>query len=302
MGVPRDPEKYAEWKRNLHESVLNARRPIVGWTEEEEAILCEKFFTYTLSDLCELLPLRTPNSILGKAKTMGLSKTELPEPIQGDPSRPQKRCTLCREIKDLENFSYELKRGKYGYRARCKECLKKQAEERHAKKRGETAKGYPIEKACHLCGEVKSIHLFRRDNLRDDKRDFWCKECRKNYYHDPKTTIVNKRYQPLKRPPATPAMQKRYRLLRQYGLTIEQYFALLDAQKGVCASCGNPETSIDSYTKQVREFLVVDHDHVTGKVRGLLCSNCNVALGFLQDDPIRIEALLNYAKSMKKHS
>lgn len=303
MGAPRDPEKYEEWKRKLRESVLNSRPPIVEWTEEEETLLREKFFTYTLSDLCELFPNRTPNSIQNKAKNMGLSKTTLPKKlVQGDSSQTQKRCTLCGEIKDIEAFSFELKRGKYGYRARCKDCRKKQMDEYKARKRGMPAKSYPSEKECHLCGEVKPINQFQRDNLRDDKHNLWCKECLKNYYRDPQTTMINKRYRPIARPPQTPEMKKRYRLMKQYGLTVDQYLTLLEAQGGVCASCGNPETAIDHHTKQVREFLVVDHDHATGKVRALLCNNCNAALGFLQDDPVRIEALLRYARSMKERN
>jgi hypothetical protein len=66
-------------------------------------------------------------------------------------------------------------------------------------------------------------------------------------------------------------------------------------QGGVCAACGQPETTIDPRTKQVKN-LQVDHCHETGKVRALLCKECNNALGLLHDDPDRIHLLLQYAE------
>ena len=56
---------------------------------------------------------------------------------------------------------------------------------------------------------------------------------------------------------------------RQLGLSVEDYDAMLAAQGGVCAICGNPPKT---------RRLDVDHDHKTGKVRGLLCHRCNRAL------------------------
>lgn len=69
------------------------------------------------------------------------------------------------------------------------------------------------------------------------------------------------------------------RQLRKYGLTPVDYAALLAAQGGVCALCGSTQG----------RRLVVDHCHETGRVRGLLCTACNGALGKLGDTP---EALL----------
>lgn len=65
-------------------------------------------------------------------------------------------------------------------------------------------------------------------------------------------------------------------LRRQYGLTPAAYRALLAQQGGACAIC--EEKSWGSHGP------VIDHDHATGKVRGILCSRCNVVLGRLRDD------------------
>jgi hypothetical protein len=61
--------------------------------------------------------------------------------------------------------------------------------------------------------------------------------------------------------------------LQRYGLDIDEYLKLLAIQGGVCQICNRPE------------FLNIDHDHLSGKARGLLCSSCNYALGCLKDDP-----------------
>jgi hypothetical protein len=81
-------------------------------------------------------------------------------------------------------------------------------------------------------------------------------------------------------------------LRRKYGITIKHYEALLKAQKGVCAICHQVETR----RQQGRlTRLAVDHDHKTGRVRGLLCTRCNHALGFVEqnlDVVNRVEAYL----------
>lgn len=69
--------------------------------------------------------------------------------------------------------------------------------------------------------------------------------------------------------------------LRQYGLTEATYQELLQSQGCVCAICRRPETV--SERGKVRR-LTVDHCHVTGRVRGLLCSRCNILLGYAKDD------------------
>lgn len=69
------------------------------------------------------------------------------------------------------------------------------------------------------------------------------------------------------------------KLRRRYGLTLEQHDAMLAAQNGVCAICCRPEEH-KKYTR-----LSVDHDHDTGKVRGLLCRRCNSMLANSGDDP-----------------
>lgn len=83
--------------------------------------------------------------------------------------------------------------------------------------------------------------------------------------------------------------------LSRYGLTIEDYESLLSEQNGVCAICNDPMTT---YRNQH-----IDHDHLTGQVRGILCSQCNTAIGKFKDSPeIIIKAAEYIMKSWGKSS
>lgn len=78
---------------------------------------------------------------------------------------------------------------------------------------------------------------------------------------------------------------RRAQLLRhRYGMTAADYERMLEEQRYVCAACG-------SFTE-----LVIDHDHKTDEVRGLLCHACNVALGLMRDDPERLERAAAYLR------
>jgi len=78
---------------------------------------------------------------------------------------------------------------------------------------------------------------------------------------------------------------------RKFGITRKEYAELYHSQNGVCAICHQPETAT---RKGVVKALAVDHDHKTGKIRGLLCSDCNTGIGKLKDDPKIFESAIRY--------
>lgn len=80
-------------------------------------------------------------------------------------------------------------------------------------------------------------------------------------------------------------------LKRTYGITLEEYEKLHRAQSGRCAICNEMDRGQRLYR------LVVDHDHDSGQVRGLLCSTCNSALGLLKDNPAVIRRAADYLES-----
>ena len=79
-------------------------------------------------------------------------------------------------------------------------------------------------------------------------------------------------------------LQKRAKNLQdRYGISLTDYMQYLTAQNNRCACCGNLEKD-----------LIVDHDHTSGKVRGLVCTRCNNLLGFAKDNPHVLQAAIDY--------
>jgi hypothetical protein len=85
---------------------------------------------------------------------------------------------------------------------------------------------------------------------------------------------------------------------RLYGITAQQYQDMFAAQESSCAICGEPGKSPDTLVRSGRRgpsgVLVVDHDHTSGKVRGLLCNSCNNGLGSFKDDPNLLQEATAY--------
>jgi hypothetical protein len=76
---------------------------------------------------------------------------------------------------------------------------------------------------------------------------------------------------------------------RDYGITIEQYNQMFEEQKGCCKICGTHQSVLP-------KSLAVDHCHNTSKVRGLLCMNCNLLLGYAKDAKEILESAIRYLK------
>lgn len=138
---------------------------------------------------------------------------------------------------------------------------------------------------CTMCGLSKSITKFANSLRHLNKTTGNCSTCwtkkTKEYYLANPDLYENK---------------KLCSRLKQYGMTVYEYNLLKLKQNNKCASCGNPEKSVQCGKIQ---RLSVDHCHVTGNIRGLLCSNCNTALGLLQESEENILNLLNYLRSTR---
>lgn len=122
-------------------------------------------------------------------------------------------------------------------------------------------------KECKRCKKELPIHAFGRASATKDGLKCYCKKCR--------SMTAQKRYAGNRKP------NRELGLKYRYGLTLEQYDLIWEAQEGVCVICGKPE--ITERTPGVVFSLCVDHDHKTGRIRGLLCRRCNAGLGNFKD-------------------
>lgn len=147
-------------------------------------------------------------------------------------------------------------------------------------------------KNCNKCNTIKDINEFGKDKSRKSGFAYCCKECRRNrqkkrYNNNVEFMRAKQRKYNINNPRAL----RGYKLKQQFGITLEQYDKMFAFQGGVCAICGCPETaSRNGKTLS----LAVDHNHVTDKIRGLLCGHCNIALGLLNENPVIIKSLLKY--------
>jgi len=128
---------------------------------------------------------------------------------------------------------------------------------------------------CQDCRERKRVHgATRRTKMTEEERELLNLQKR----------LLRKQRHP------------KYRdwwLQRKYNITSQDYERLLKEQKWLCAICHQPN-------RGRWKVLSVDHDHRTGKVRGLLCTHCNRQLGFLRDDPVRMHNLIRYLNKALK--
>lgn len=160
---------------------------------------------------------------------------------------------------------------------------------------------------CSACKEYKSILLFRSHvspkTLRNRYgRRYRCKECDKN--NQTQEQIIKRREisknfnQKLKliNPEEHKRRHRRSNLKRLYGLSLEQYDELLKQQNGCCWICGTDKPGGNHGN---HGYLAVDHNHKTGELRGLLCSQCNLGVGHVRDNVDIVAEMINYLNKHK---
>ena len=143
-------------------------------------------------------------------------------------------------------------------------------------------------KYCITCKSVKHPNEFHKPNKKQCNRR--CKDCacriKRERHLSSSYSEKRKEYNRLRRRRSNPGMDD-HRYRNGNGMTLEQYNQMLENQQGKCAICGGGRE------KQKYSFSV-DHCHATGKIRGILCSNCNAGLGFFKDNPQSLTNALTY--------
>lgn len=133
-------------------------------------------------------------------------------------------------------------------------------------------------KTCTKCGITKDITEFykRGGKISPNTRHNHCKECTKNR--------VQTRHR------ENPLLQRNNDLKRLYGITQQDYDIMISEQNNQCAIC----RTTDPGGRHKSKYFVVDHCHSTGKVRKLLCHNCNTALGLVGDNISTLQTMIEY--------
>ncbi len=186
------------------------------------------------------------------------------------PDATTKYCGRCDQYKPVSDFAPRKDRpGKH--HAFCRPCASVYRRHRYEHGRPpERVKPLPPKapghKWCHRCSRLLTLDQFQQMQR-------YCRECKSEIARDSRTTKVQ--------------AQSRWRTIkRKYGITEADFRAMEQAQGGACAICRTlPE-----------DGLYVDHDHQTGKVRGLLCFQCNSGIGSLRDDIERLQRAIAYLR------
>jgi len=160
-------------------------------------------------------------------------------------------------------------------------------------------------KHCSVCKRTKPPSEFNNDQQKSDGLASLCRQCaserqRKHYRKHRKRHQKRAQDYARRNPERIRAAKKkydiehrelhrRYALKRIFGITPEQWTEMFGDQNGCCAICGRPQMDF-------KKRFHVDHDHETGKVRGLLCYRCNSMLGMACDDPVRLQAAISYLR------
>jgi hypothetical protein len=247
----------------------------------------------------------------------------LSAPVKFDVVNGHKQCAACGIVRRLDDFRYEprvaskttarciecLRSGNKAYRETHPENIKASRDkyvakypERVAQARSFTNRRAKLERAecrlretgsileprateedrrCSSCRRRKPICEFGAWASDSDGLHCYCRECSnrkaRQYAKKPETSEYRKKYM-------------RQMGLKKYGLTIEDFERLLSGQNGRCLIC---EDELELRTGGA----AVDHDHESGKVRGVLCRLCNVGIGHFREKPSLLRAAIEYLEN-----
>lgn len=232
--------------------------------------------------------------------------------VTGDPDTlimPEgtKTCSRCRAVRPLGDFPRRPGTPD-GHRGVCTPCKSAQRRAQYTiahpngpgRGNGRKQKIDPnrTEKTCSTCGIIKPMSDYHRHAAAPDGRRAECKDCGLA-----KRASGPKRQRPGVAPerrgkrgpipgPPDPDRALRTWLRNEYGITLDEYNAMHDAQGGLCLICKEP---CDRHAR-----LSVDHSHTTGKIRGLLCDRCNKVLGLFRDDPATLRTAAIYLRTAEE--
>ncbi|UYY83057.1 endonuclease VII domain-containing protein [Arthrobacter sp. YA7-1] len=207
-----------------------------------------------------------------------------------------KPCHTCKRLLPVSEF-HKHAMTVSGLASNCKECVAEAFQKRYVPTPRTTAilviDGM---KPCSTCKELLPVSEFGKDSNTVTGLRHSCRRCsnaetrsRRNNEKakDPEAYLARERASAQRwRASAPPELRKtrgRKQLFTERGVTAEWYDETLAEQGGVCAICKQPESKLSSGGGP--KMLAFDHDHTTGKARGLICQQCNIGIGAFRDSP-----------------
>jgi len=181
-----------------------------------------------------------------------------------------KTCPKCKkELPAIKEWFNVCRASKNGFSSWCKKCIQfcmycyrhksqKERDQYLTKRRGQESRKERGLKLCIKCGKEKpaTTEYFSKANNSKDGLYSYCKTCVR-----------------LRRNTKEQKLRRTIRTIESHGITFQEYLSIAENQGYKCAICGRKD-----------KRLYVDHNHITGKIRGLLCRECNCALGYLKVD------------------
>lgn len=181
--------------------------------------------------------------------------------------RSNKKCSTCGENKDIKYFSFRTDTNKF--RDQCKKCHKGYKTDKYDKIKNIKSLLKDNLKQCSKCKETKKLNEFNNDKSTITRKTSHCKNC------------ISLRF--------TKEKLRDLHYKTRYKLELGTYDILYESLNGKCQICN-------------RKFdkLYIDHCHITGIVRGLLCNKCNSGLGMLEDNRQYLENAISYLDKNNK--
>lgn len=199
-------------------------------------------------------------------------------------------CSLCGEDKPKTEFIGSNDNITW-VRERCSPCYKL------AKNLFHTDDG---QKLCRKCSTLKSLDQFGNDKKKADKLRTHCKSCNSKAYKDwyysdvDNSRAVSQNWRDTNKQKRKEIWQDYYlqdkasKLKKNYGIEYEDYLLMLEDQNFKCLTCNS------DFSKMASRKIHLDHNHSTGEIRGILCHNCNIALGLLKEDIAVLKRMILY--------
>ena len=144
--------------------------------------------------------------------------------------------------------------------------------------------------------KAREHRLLYLKNWRKRNREYTRAFDKRRRKEDPKIKERQKKYHS-----ENPDKNMEYQRMANYGISSEQYYDLVKRQNNRCGICGRLERR-KNYKTGKRQSLSIDHDHASGKNRGLLCRDCNFAIGLFEDNAAIVQKAVQYLRKHNKEN